>query len=95
MLQLPEGFAASIFVLTGLVGPRFMAWSPDGVLHVANMKVNGSEWAPRHDTSTPPAPDQMFAQIVALPDRDDDGVADTTLVVATNLWFPQPAILPG
>ena len=43
ILQLPEGFAASVFALTGLVGPRFMAWSPDGVLHVANMKVNGSE----------------------------------------------------
>ena len=88
MLQLPPGFAASVFALTELVGPRFMAWSPEGVLHVANMKVEGSEWAPRHDTSTPPARDQMFAQIVALPDRDGDGVADTTLVVAANLWFP-------
>ena len=25
MLQLPEGFAANVFALTGLVGPRFMA----------------------------------------------------------------------
>lgn len=88
VLNLPEGFTASVFAATGLVGPRFMDWSPDGVLHVANMKVNGSEWAPTHDTSTPPAADQMFAQIVALPDRDQDGVADTVLVVAEGLWFP-------
>ena len=88
VFELPPGFDARIFAATGLEGPRFMAWSPEGVLHVANMKVEGSEWAPRHDTSTPPARDQMFAQIVALPDRDGDGVADTTLVVAANLWFP-------
>ena len=87
-LQLPQGFRASVFAAPGLVGPRFMDWSPDGVLHVANMKVNGSAWSPKHDTREPPARDEMFAQIVALPDEDNDGVADTALVVADRLWFP-------
>ena len=36
-LNLPPGFTVRIFA-AGLEGPRFMAWSPDGVLHVANMK---------------------------------------------------------
>ena len=88
MLNLPEGFSASVFAVTGLVGPRFMDWSPDGVLHVANMKVEGGQWSPKHDTSEPPTREQMFAQIVALPDRDSDGVADTAIVVADHLWFP-------
>ena len=88
MLNLPAGFAASVFAVTGLVGPRFMDWSPDGVLHVANMKVEGGQWSPKHDTAVPPAEDEMFAQIVALPDRDGDGVADTAIVVADKLWFP-------
>jgi len=87
-LQLPEGFKASVFAAPGLMGPRFMDWSPDGILHVANMKVNGGEWSPKHDTSEPPVRNEMFAQIVALPDDDNDGVADTALVVADRLWFP-------
>jgi glucose/arabinose dehydrogenase len=33
-LQLPTGFEATVFA-SGLVGPRFIAFSPDGVLHVA------------------------------------------------------------
>ena len=49
-LNMPPGFSARVFAATGLVGPRFMAWSPDGVLHVASMR-RGSEVValPDHD----------------------------------------------
>ena len=77
---LPPGFEARIFAADGLEGPRFMAWSADGVLHVANMKVDSpSQWSPAADRSS--------GQIVALPDRDQDGVADTLLVVADGFWW--------
>ena len=52
ILHLPPGFSASVFAVADLWGPRFMAWSPDGVLHVANMRVPGINQG----------------QIVALPD---------------------------
>ena len=77
---LPPGFEARIFAADGLEGPRFMAWNADGVLHVANMKVDSpSQWSPATDRSS--------GQIVALPDRDQDGVADTLLVVADGFWW--------
>ena len=38
-LNMPPGFSARVFASTGLVGPRSMAWSPDGVLHVASMRL--------------------------------------------------------
>ena len=79
-LLLPPGFEAKIFAATGLEGPRFMAWSPDGVLHVANMKVDSpSQWSPASDRSS--------GQIVALPDADGDGVADEVRVVADGFWW--------
>jgi glucose/arabinose dehydrogenase len=88
-LFLPPGFVVKVFAAGGpLFGPRYMAWSPEGVLHVANMKVGGGEWAPEKDTSEPPPRDQMRAQVVALPDEDNDGVADEMRVVADQLWFP-------
>ncbi len=88
-LMLPPGFKASVFAAGGpLVGPRFMDWSPDGVLHVANMKVRGGEWGPNVDEDSPPGEDQMYAQVLALPDTDGDGVADDMLVAADRLWFP-------
>lgn len=68
ILHLPPGFSASVFAVADLWGPRFMAWSPDGVLHVANMRVPGVNQG----------------QIVALPDADGDGVADQTIVVASG-----------
>jgi len=87
-LNLPPGFTAQVFASTGLRGPRFMAWSPDGVLHVANMKAGGaSQFGPPNDGDIVPPLDEMSGQIVALPDRDGDGVADTTIVVAENLWW--------
>ena len=37
-LNLPPGFSASVFA-AGLRGPRLMAVSPEGVLHVCNMRA--------------------------------------------------------
>ena len=47
-LMVPPGFAVNVFAAGApLEGPRFMAWDPDGVLHVANMKAGGgSEFSP-------------------------------------------------
>ena len=38
-LNLPPGFSVKVFAVTGLRGPRMMAFNKDGVLHVANMKA--------------------------------------------------------
>ena len=65
-LRLPPGFSVRVFAAPKLFGPRFMAFDNNGVLHVANMRVPGDNQG----------------QIVALPDRDDDGVADACIVVA-------------
>ena len=49
-LNMPPGFSAQAFAANGLVGPRFMAWSPDGVLHVASMRLRSEVVAlPDHD----------------------------------------------
>lgn len=76
-LNLPSGFSVKVFAVTGLRGPRMMAFNKDGVLHVANMKAGtASEFVPLGDPTS---------QIVALPDSDNDGVADTVIVAADNL----------
>ena len=62
-LNLPTGFKAQVFA-AGLRGPRLMAVSPEGVLHVCNMRAG---------------------QILALPDRNFDGVADEHIAVLDNL----------
>ncbi len=62
-LSLPHGYTATFFHAGGLSKPRFFAWSPDSVLHVA---------------------DKNAGQIIALPDKDHDGVADTSIVVASG-----------
>ena len=67
-LNLPPGFTARVFATDGLFGPRLMAFGPTGVLHVANMRVPG----------------ENRGQIVALPDRDKDGIADEHLVIANG-----------
>ena len=64
VLNLPPGFSAHIFAHEGLRKPRFMAFDPNGVLHVANMGAD---------------------QIVALPDRNRDGVADERIVSLRGL----------
>ena len=86
-LNLPQGLGARIFA-AGLEGPRFMAFSPEGVLHVANMKAGGAaEFAPPNNADVIPEPAGMHGQIVSLPDRDGDGVADASIVVVQNLWW--------
>ena len=75
-LNLPPGFSAQVFASTGLVGPRFMAWSPDGALHVASMRLR--------------------SEVVALPDRDGDGVADKWYVAAGGFrWLHSIAFFAG
>ena len=64
VLNLPPGFSARVFAHEGLRKPRFMAFDPNGVLHVANMGAG---------------------QIVALPDRDRDGIADERIVSLRGL----------
>jgi glucose/arabinose dehydrogenase len=71
VLNLPPGFAVKLYHIGGLRRPRQMAVGPDGVLYVANMK--------RYDLG------EYDSEIVALPDRDGDGVADTAYVAAGNL----------
>jgi len=71
-LELPSGFTASVFALTGLWRPRLMAFSPEGVLHVADMRGARTR-------------DSRQSRIVAFPDRDGDGVADGAVVVADQL----------
>lgn len=61
VLNLPPGFTVSVFAAEGLRNPRFLAFNPDGVLHLANMGAG---------------------QILALPDRDQDGVADQVIIAA-------------
>ena len=63
VMNLPPGFTVSVFA-AGLRGPRLMAISPEGVLHVCNMRAG---------------------QIVALPDRNRDGIADEHIVVLGDL----------
>lgn len=87
-LNLPAGFSVKVFAATGLRGPRMMAFDQGGVLHVANMKAgNSTEYEPLGgDTS----------QIVALPDADNDGVADTVIVAADQLrWANSLAFYKG
>ena len=66
-VSLPAGFKAKVFYAGRLDKARFMAWSPDSVLHVAN-KSSG--------------------EILALPDRNHDGEADTAIVVAKDFESP-------
>ena len=76
-LNLPEGFSVKVFAATGLRGPRMMAFDDNGVLHVANMKAGGaSEFQPEGNSAS---------QILALPDLDNDGVADTVIIAADGL----------
>ncbi|MCB0275184.1 MAG: PQQ-dependent sugar dehydrogenase [Calditrichaeota bacterium] len=87
-LNLPPGFSVKVFAVTGLRGPRMMAFNADGVLHVANMKAGtADEFVPLGDPT---------GQIVALPDRDNDGVADTVIVAADSLlWANSLAFYGG
>jgi len=63
VLRVPEGYVPRVFHAGVLSKPRFFAWGPDSILHVAN-KNSG--------------------EIIALPDKDHDGIADTGIVVASG-----------
>ncbi|HYF02032.1 MAG TPA: PQQ-dependent sugar dehydrogenase [Patescibacteria group bacterium] len=63
---LPKGFTISVYS-AGLINPRFFAWSPSGVLHVASIDKKS---------------------VYALPDTNNDGVADTNLIAVNNLDKP-------
>ena len=69
-LQLPPGFTADVFA-SGLNGPRFITFSPDGVLYVAERGAD---------------------RIVALPDTNGDGTADSTVVFADGLNSPHSLV---
>lgn len=64
-VNVPEGYDAYIFHTGGFSKPRFMAWSPDSVLHIANMNSG---------------------EIIALPDKNHDHVADTSIVVVKDAY---------
>ena len=76
-LNLPPGFKVKLFS-DQVDKARFMAWDDHGVLHVANMK-------PRH-TWAPVAGRQ--STVLALPDKDGDGRADTVYKAADDLNWP-------
>jgi glucose/arabinose dehydrogenase len=65
-VNIPAGWRAKVFYAGSLLSkPRFMAWSPDSVLHVADMNAG---------------------RIIALPDRNRDGVADTAIIAASGVF---------
>ncbi len=62
-LSVPTDYTVSVFHAGGMTKPRFMAFSPGGVLHVSDMGTG---------------------KILALPDANNDGVADTVIEAATG-----------
>jgi glucose/arabinose dehydrogenase len=65
IIYLPNGFKARLFYTSSIFSkPRFMSFSPKGVLHIA---------------------DYNTGNVIAMPDYDDDGVADTGIIVANGL----------
>jgi len=73
-LTLPDGYIISLFTPEGLGPIRFMAFSPDGILFVSLPSKAGLY---KRDT--------RGGAIIALPDRDQDGIADETIRALTNL----------
>jgi glucose/arabinose dehydrogenase len=62
-LEVDSNYTVSVFHIGGMSKPRFMAFSPSGVLHVS---------------------DQNAGRVFALPDVNNDGVADTILEAASG-----------
>lgn len=69
-VKVPPGFAVNLFA-TGLDGPRFIRFGPDGALYVA---------------------ERGAGRIVALADRDGNGVAESLQVFADRLDRPHSLI---
>ena len=76
-LNLPPGFKVKLFS-DQVDKARFMAWDDQGVLHVANMKPR-STWTP--------VPGRQ-STVLALPDKDGDGRADTVYKAVDDLNWP-------
>ena len=76
-LNLPPGFKVKLFS-DQVDKARFMAWDDQGVLHVANMK-------PRHTWA--PVPGRQ-STVLALPDKNGDGRADTVYKAVDDLNWP-------
>ncbi len=62
-LKIPANYTVSVYHAGGLNKPRFMAFSPAGVLHISDMTLG---------------------KVFALPDLNQDGVADTIREAATG-----------
>ena len=78
-LNLPPGFKVKLFS-DQVDKARFMAWDDHGVLHVANMKTRGSnQWSPASGRQ---------GTVLALPDQDGDGRADTVYKAAADFHWP-------
>ena len=78
-VNLPPGFKIKVFS-KNVKKARFMAFDDEGTLHVANMHTRGnSQWSPD------PA---RKSNVLAMPDRDGNGVADTTFVAADGFLWP-------
>lgn len=72
-LRLPPGFQVNVFAsAAGLGYPRELVMGPDGVLYVADASGGGQR-------------ESKGSRVLALPDRDGDGVADEIVVVADSL----------
>ena len=78
-LNLPPGFKIKLFS-DQVDKARFMAWDDQGVLHVANMKTRGrNQWSPASGRQS---------TVLALPDKDGDGRADTVYKAADDFHWP-------
>ena len=78
-LNLPPGFKVKLFS-DQVDKARFMAWDDQGVLHVANMKTRGrNQWSPASGRQS---------TVLALPDQDGDGRADTVYKAADDFHWP-------
>ena len=78
-LNLPPGFKVKLFS-DQVDKARFMAWDDHGVLHVANMKTRGrNQWSPASGRQ---------GTVLALPDKDGDGRADTVYKAADDFHWP-------
>lgn len=76
-LKIPAGFKISLF--TPKIGPlRFMAFSPDGILFVSMPSSKGLYAENRPDDG----------KVFALPDKDNNGVADEVKTVLSGLHIP-------
>jgi hypothetical protein len=62
-LKIPQGYKVKVFYAGGMSKPRFLAFDPYGVLHVA---------------------DQINGAVYAMPDKNNDGMADTMYVAASG-----------